>query len=687
MNIFEQEDLIKGLPDQSLMQEAQRPSGQLPQYLVVSEIQRRQDMRKRFSQQGGETPQGTVKDQILGGGIAELGQQPPGQPPQQGPGMPPPQGGMPPQGPMPQQMGMPQQPPMGMPQQPPMPMPQQMAMPPQAPMGMPPQGMAAGGVVRMYAGQQAPNTAGDLELAAGELERLANPMTMAQISAANAAGKPHPLYGGSVLSQLLSRDPQQEESSGMTMAEISAANAAGKPHPIYGDSAISQLFDKIGEGGEYNREDLLAIAEEQSGENEAQQEFFAGQKELEIDRSPLPLKSGLLLDTDAIKQANREERQRREGLLQVSTTNNNAAIVTDAGKAGSGRNATQLDQDLVEVGASDTDAQGQVDKDLSKGKSDSPINYESLIAQLSTRDDVDSPDYSGALGNLAESAKISDALKSNTSGFADLIGGFTKPSMDFSSLKPDYAALISEAERRAGKIKEDARKDAGAQALMQLGAGIAEGSVSAGLRGASKVTGDIMRQARAEASAESTLARRMEMAGKEAQMNLGLKGQQAAIDNYDRQVSLAARDYGDQRAREFQAAGMDADAAVAKAGIEMKAADALYAKNKDQRDSAIDAVVKQATILRYQDLEKQSGRALNRQTIQMVQQPIRTAIEDWRLTNSNATPEQLGAAIEAIAGRFLTLDVATGQGLLTGSMPSQGGLGAVSFDSLVTGTP
>lgn len=36
MNIFEQEDLIKGLPDQSLMQEAQRPSGPLPQYLIVS---------------------------------------------------------------------------------------------------------------------------------------------------------------------------------------------------------------------------------------------------------------------------------------------------------------------------------------------------------------------------------------------------------------------------------------------------------------------------------------------------------------------------------------------------------------------------------------------------------------------------------------------------------------------------
>ena len=48
MNILEQEDIIKGLPDQALMQEAQMPSGQVPQYLVVSEIQRRSDMRKRY---------------------------------------------------------------------------------------------------------------------------------------------------------------------------------------------------------------------------------------------------------------------------------------------------------------------------------------------------------------------------------------------------------------------------------------------------------------------------------------------------------------------------------------------------------------------------------------------------------------------------------------------------------------
>jgi len=41
MNILEQEDIIKGLPDQALMKEASAPSGEVPQFLVVSEIKRR----------------------------------------------------------------------------------------------------------------------------------------------------------------------------------------------------------------------------------------------------------------------------------------------------------------------------------------------------------------------------------------------------------------------------------------------------------------------------------------------------------------------------------------------------------------------------------------------------------------------------------------------------------------------
>ena len=47
MNILQMEDTIKGLPDEVLMQEAEQPTGQVPQYLVISEVQRRTDMRKR----------------------------------------------------------------------------------------------------------------------------------------------------------------------------------------------------------------------------------------------------------------------------------------------------------------------------------------------------------------------------------------------------------------------------------------------------------------------------------------------------------------------------------------------------------------------------------------------------------------------------------------------------------------
>jgi len=98
MNILEAEDMVKGLPDQVLFQYAQNPPPQIPQYLAVSEVQRRQDMRQRFQAQQGE--QQTIKDQILQGGIAAAGGPPPGgeQPPMA------PQGAAPPGAPMEQPM-------------------------------------------------------------------------------------------------------------------------------------------------------------------------------------------------------------------------------------------------------------------------------------------------------------------------------------------------------------------------------------------------------------------------------------------------------------------------------------------------------------------------------------------------------------------------------------------------------
>ena len=173
MNLLDAEDMIKSLPDQALMQQAQMPTGEIPQFLVISEIKNRADMRKRYEAQLKEQPQGTVAEQVMREGIAgmmpqqgvtpQMGQQPPqggpqmppqGMPPQGGPQGMPPQGGpqgMPPQG-MPPQGMPPQMPPQGGPQGMPPQMPPQ-GMPPQGmPPGMPPMGMAAGGIVRMDGG-------------------------------------------------------------------------------------------------------------------------------------------------------------------------------------------------------------------------------------------------------------------------------------------------------------------------------------------------------------------------------------------------------------------------------------------------------------------------------------------------------------------------------------------------------
>lgn len=94
LNILQAEDMVKGFPDDMLFQQARSPQGQIPQYLVVSEIQRRTDMRKRY-QNAQQQPQGTVADQIMAGanpqgqqGIQRLPQvmpqmrPPPQQPPQ-----------------------------------------------------------------------------------------------------------------------------------------------------------------------------------------------------------------------------------------------------------------------------------------------------------------------------------------------------------------------------------------------------------------------------------------------------------------------------------------------------------------------------------------------------------------------------------------------------------------------------
>ena len=140
-NLIQLEDDVKGLPDQALQQLAQAPNPQLPQFLVISEIQRRSDMRKRFEARQ-QQPQGTVAQQIVA-------------PQQQGIGAMVPPG----QQPMPQRM--PMQPPM---QQP-----------------MAPQGMSGGGVVRMAEGRQATFPIGQMPPRSSIIgQRINNPFNIRQ---------------------------------------------------------------------------------------------------------------------------------------------------------------------------------------------------------------------------------------------------------------------------------------------------------------------------------------------------------------------------------------------------------------------------------------------------------------------------------------------------------------------------
>jgi len=91
-----------------LLREAQQPSGQLPQFLLISEVQRRTDMRKRYQLQMQEM-EPTVAEQIMQEGITGVAQPPPeiqqamngGPPPMQPPmnGGPPPMAGPPQQPP------------------------------------------------------------------------------------------------------------------------------------------------------------------------------------------------------------------------------------------------------------------------------------------------------------------------------------------------------------------------------------------------------------------------------------------------------------------------------------------------------------------------------------------------------------------------------------------------------------
>jgi hypothetical protein len=82
MNIIKLQDELRGVPDNALIGYVQNPTGHVPSYLALSELQRRKDMRSKYESQ--QEPQSSVADDLeqevqpqeAQGGLAMLAGQP-----------------------------------------------------------------------------------------------------------------------------------------------------------------------------------------------------------------------------------------------------------------------------------------------------------------------------------------------------------------------------------------------------------------------------------------------------------------------------------------------------------------------------------------------------------------------------------------------------------------------------------
>lgn len=75
MNILQQQDALKSLPDQALQQELLKPSGSMPGFLVLTELQRRKSMRDNYAAiRAGKPPNSSMAEEFAKGvGSADVG--------------------------------------------------------------------------------------------------------------------------------------------------------------------------------------------------------------------------------------------------------------------------------------------------------------------------------------------------------------------------------------------------------------------------------------------------------------------------------------------------------------------------------------------------------------------------------------------------------------------------------------
>ena len=261
---------------------------------------------------------------------------------------------------------------------------------------------------------------------------------------------------------------------------------------------------------------------------------------------------------------------------------------------------------------------------------------ESAAALMQDMPDA-TPDFSLAReASEDRRAALKERLDADPADYSKFVSDYTP---DFSRFKPDFSELIDEQERLAEKIRQDAKKESGAQALIRLGAGIMEGDTALGLREAGQSAATIMRDARKDISAADRLKNEMKVSAQNAAMELGVLGEKATMDKLQRDADIKVAQYKDDRARELALLQIDEAAARDELNLEVEAAKALNAASIKNYELALDTFVKQGALLRYSDLASAEDKANLRAALDAIEGPLKEELKAWRQENEDASPE------------------------------------------------
>lgn len=463
MNILEQEDIIKGMPDSVLQREARMPSGQVPQYLVVSEIQRRTDMRKKYQAQQPQ-PQTTVAEQVVNEGISGLMPQPMQQPMQQ-----------PSQAPMPP------------------------AQPPMAPMM--PQRMRDGGVTYMQEGGETQEQAAVRLLAEGftpeeiksYLERMSPTLIDSMVSDMSLTGAPVPVTQGSIPYGL--EFAEEPRSDFMNLIPRSDNTARFNPISLSNPIDASSQMD-MRPSGPKNVQGTSKIQTQATPTQVMNQAMIANDRAKDIvPQTPVVNP----LTAEAMMKA-------QEGLPQMTQPTAGQIALNKMSEDLSSLSSLFYSPDESSLGIGDR----YRNRPYAKRSNELPIPEDSVAPSQGSM--YLTPELADMYGDIVPSTASDEGIVSvlRSSGVIPSedspvvnAGGVDPDSLNL----PDYSSVIDETtlpsrddrktENAFADLIEQGRRDAMSQALIQLGAGIAGGDLAGGISRAGEAAYKVRQDARA----------------------------------------------------------------------------------------------------------------------------------------------------------------------------------------------